>query len=147
MKNIKRLILTNSLVAVLLGALFIIISEEYVTIGKAFHDSFFQLGIAFIIATLTFHIFQYILKLKDEDYLDERIKKFTDKSLDFMKEQSDKSLNSMKNINKEIQDIRYNLFNLLDSKKIIDVAKSASVNIVQIYENRRQALSDIYSEI
>ena len=134
----------GTLLALVIGTLLIVLSKnpsiENHTLLK---DSLLQLGIAFVVATVTYYAFQIVIRYKTEDFFEKTIGGYYRKIGEYYRkigESYSKIEDDIKNLNNELEKLyQYNT--------ILEGARSEKVGMVEIFADRHYALKSIYSEI
>ena len=134
----------GTLLALVIGTLLIVLSKnpsiENHTLLK---DSLLQLGIAFVVATVTYYAFQIVIRYKTEDFFEKTIGGQYRKTGEYYRkigESYSKIEDDIKNLNNELEKLyQYNT--------ILEGARSEKVGMVEIFADRHYALKSIYSEI
>lgn len=127
----------GTLLALVIGTLLIVLSKnptiENHTLLK---DSLLQLGIAFVVATVTYYAYQIVIRYRTEDFF----KNIIGESYRTVGESYRTIEDNIKNLNNELEKLyQYNT--------ILEGAKSEKVGMVEIFADRHYALKSIYSEI
>ena len=156
----------GTLFVLTIGILLIITSLGVIDESKSLlKDSLLQLGLAIIVATVTYYAYQVFIKYKSEDIFKKNIDNAFTSSVDLIDKKVDASTDKNKelfdNVNDNIQNVNININSIKERTQllqkelgqlyqynaILEGAKSEMVGMVEIFTDRNLALGSIYSEI